>query len=128
MRDVEINFRVSDEAVVRDDRHALLFRRLNYFGCDHAVVRGDDQDIRALGQHTLGLIDLRGVVAIGDQHGQFSADFFGALFDQFFVALPALFFERVHRKADLHGACLLRLVGAISCGLLLRPADATREQ
>src|SRR5437763_16922681 len=91
-------------------------RGFNYRGSDLAVVRRDDQNVKALGQETLRLIHLGGIAAVGDQHFAYRSDFFTALLDQSFVALPTLFLHSVHLKSDSHRAAGF---GAALCTLLL---------
>jgi hypothetical protein len=73
-------------------------------GRDLAVMRRDDQNVHALRQKVFALLDLNGVTAVRHLHFTLRADFFAALLDQSLVALPALFLQSVHRKADAHWA------------------------
>src|SRR2546423_5960795 len=100
MRHIKIDIRIPDQTIVTDDWNVLAMRGFDYRGGDLTVVRRDNQNVNAFGEKTLGLVNLGRVVAISDQYFTFSADFFAALLNQSFVALPTLFLQRVHRKAD----------------------------
>ena len=102
-------------------------RRLHNRGGDLAVVRRDNQDIHALRQKVVTLFRLHCIIAVRDLHFALGADFFAALFNRSFIALPALFFQRVHRKADAHGTRAFDFL-ASAFGSLHTRSEKKRQQ
>jgi hypothetical protein len=111
-RDVEVDvLGLADEAVVGDDRDALVSRVLQLAGERRAVDRRDDQELRALGDHLVDLLGLgRDVVA-----GELQLDLVARLrqpgLDGRTVGDPAL--GRLRRHGDPDEATLRRLAAAV---------------
>src|SRR5690606_22373693 len=92
--------RVTDEAVVRDDRNLRVGGGLEDARERRAVDRGDDQGLCTLGDHVLDLADLRGDVVLCVLQVDGEALLLERRLEGVAVSDPALRGLRGHRDAD----------------------------
>jgi hypothetical protein len=77
-----------------------LVREFHGLRARRAIVRNDDEDVDALGEQALDILDLPRVVAVRGLDENFRAEFVRAAEKHVAIALPALFFQGVHRESD----------------------------
>ncbi|MNJ47323.1 hypothetical protein D3C77_424800 [compost metagenome] len=97
---IVVDFRIIDQAVIRDNLDAFLMCLFNDRCGRFRVMRHDDEYIDALRDKLFRLAKLDSIIPVRGQHFHFTAKLLYLFRENIPVLLPTLLFQRIQGQSD----------------------------